>query len=223
MPESGQIEVQQGNSGSRRELLPPDTREQRLANWRIMAARVAEVKDGLGRPIDAGIVEPVIALNLLGVNTTQSCEGHTTNEEHGKAYPWIDVGRSTEEIDQLYEVAKQASRRNREGATQEDQNAAFIELRDVSDKIRELSMKSTLEESKKLLELLDEFYHGRKGSIKQHLIVTYIPDGSAARLQPQGAELQEINDLEDRDALLRVYKQEMADFSAFLKNKYVGE
>lgn len=44
--------------------------------------------DKLGLGIDAGVEHPVAAMRVLGVRTTQSCEGH---EDHGLPYPWIDV------------------------------------------------------------------------------------------------------------------------------------
>lgn len=44
--------------------------------------------DKLGLGIDKGVEYPVAAMRVLGIRTTQSCEGHT---EHGLPYPWIDV------------------------------------------------------------------------------------------------------------------------------------
>lgn len=44
--------------------------------YQEMHARVATFTDKLGTPIDPGIFETVVALNLLGLHTLQSCEGH---------------------------------------------------------------------------------------------------------------------------------------------------
>ena len=57
--------------------------------WQETAAWAQEVTDAIGCPIDAGILDTVIALNALGVHTLASCEGHL---DHGIAAPWIDVG-----------------------------------------------------------------------------------------------------------------------------------
>lgn len=46
------------------------------------------VTDRLGMPIDEKIIRVVAVLNLYGIRTIQSCEGHL---DHGYAYPWIDV------------------------------------------------------------------------------------------------------------------------------------
>lgn len=56
--------------------------------YQEMHARVATFTDKLGTPIDPGIFETVVALNLLGLHTLQSCEGHF---DHGCPYPWVTI------------------------------------------------------------------------------------------------------------------------------------
>jgi hypothetical protein len=56
--------------------------------WDESVEKFRKVTDRLGCPIDAGIFDTVVALNILGVHTTMSCEGHL---DHGLAYPWIDT------------------------------------------------------------------------------------------------------------------------------------
>src|SRR5947207_189609 len=58
------------------------------ASWQEAEAHVSTFTDRLGTPIDAGIVETVVALNLLGLQTFQCCEGHRTE---GCAYPWVTL------------------------------------------------------------------------------------------------------------------------------------
>jgi hypothetical protein len=58
------------------------------ASWQDARTHVLTFTDRLGTPIDAGIVETVVVLNLLGLQTFQSCEGHLTD---GCAYPWITL------------------------------------------------------------------------------------------------------------------------------------
>ncbi len=64
-----------------------DTRtpEQR---YQEMRERVSTFTDKLGTTIDPGIFETVVALNLLGLHTFQSCEGHL---DHGCPYPWVTI------------------------------------------------------------------------------------------------------------------------------------
>ena len=56
-----------------------------------MAAAVDRVTDRLGKRVDPGIRETVIVLNLLGLSTRQSCEGHVSLAGHGHAAPWVDL------------------------------------------------------------------------------------------------------------------------------------
>jgi hypothetical protein len=58
--------------------------------------------DGMGRHIDPGILELVVALNLAGFPTLSSCEGHLRQLSR---YPWVEVG------DRLREDATPDARR----------------------------------------------------------------------------------------------------------------
>lgn len=46
-----------------------------------------KITDKLGKPIDKDIIELVIYLNLLGIQTVQSCEGH---HEEKNSYFFVD-------------------------------------------------------------------------------------------------------------------------------------
>ena len=59
-----------------------------MQTWQEAAVYFEKVTDRLGRPIDVGIFDTVVALNVLGIPTLQSCEGHLT---HGLPYPWVDI------------------------------------------------------------------------------------------------------------------------------------
>jgi hypothetical protein len=61
------------------------TLEQR---YQQMYERVSTFTDKLGMPVDPNIFETVVMLNLLGLSTFQSCEGHL---DHGCPYPWVTV------------------------------------------------------------------------------------------------------------------------------------
>lgn len=61
---------------------------QTSAAWERQAALSAGYVDALGRGMDAGIIEAVTALRLLGFVTTGSCQGHL---DHGLPGPWVDI------------------------------------------------------------------------------------------------------------------------------------
>ena len=46
------------------------------ASWDEGCAGVEKWTDRLGMPVDAGILETVVVLNLLGFRPLQLCEGH---------------------------------------------------------------------------------------------------------------------------------------------------
>lgn len=55
--------------------------------WQQALARYCHITDDVGTPIDPGILETVVALNLLHIPTYSSCEGHLT---HGSGAPYVD-------------------------------------------------------------------------------------------------------------------------------------
>ncbi len=63
-------------------------RMQRQMQLDTYAKEAHEVKDRLGKTLDAGILDTVIALRACDIPTTQSCEGHI---DHGHPAPWVHV------------------------------------------------------------------------------------------------------------------------------------
>ncbi len=56
--------------------------------WEKKLKEVAALKDGNGCSVDAGICETVAALQLLGLHTEFSCQGHLT---HAWPAPWVSL------------------------------------------------------------------------------------------------------------------------------------
>src|SRR3712207_1504419 len=91
-PSGGQVQVETAPKAD----LPLEriVKEQR---WQQSAAEVNRITDRLGMPIDEGIKETVVALNVLGINTVASCEGHF---DRGTGAPWVAIGaRGVEEVE----------------------------------------------------------------------------------------------------------------------------
>lgn len=70
------------------------------AAWEETAERFRKTTDKLGKSIDEGIFETVVALNVLGITTRQSCQGHL---EWGLPYPWIDIHPEVESKYRLHQ------------------------------------------------------------------------------------------------------------------------
>lgn len=71
------------------ETLENEVRE-RKERWESIRTEVEGITDGLGKGIDQGIKESVIAFIAFNIPTIQSCEGHL-EENEGLPYPWLDV------------------------------------------------------------------------------------------------------------------------------------
>lgn len=67
--------------------------------WRRMLKAVGDVRDRLGMPVDPGIRDTVAALNLAGLPTLQSCEGHVNARGHGLPAPWVDFVNEPQVLD----------------------------------------------------------------------------------------------------------------------------
>jgi hypothetical protein len=71
-----------------------------MATWEETLQHFRRVTDKLGKKIDPGILETVVAFNMLGIATLQSCEGHIG---WGVPYPWISIESDMEQKYRLYQ------------------------------------------------------------------------------------------------------------------------
>lgn len=56
--------------------------------WNAAKRAIAGWTDGKGKGVEAGIIETVVACNVLGIGTSMSCEGHVN---WGMPAPWIRI------------------------------------------------------------------------------------------------------------------------------------
>src|SRR5437879_4971634 len=61
---------------------------EKLQRWQKAEAVARRTTDAVGLEIDRGILDTVVSLNVMGVNTTASCEGHM---DHGTHAPYVDT------------------------------------------------------------------------------------------------------------------------------------
>lgn len=73
--------------------------------WDKTAQKFAKVTDRLGTPIEAEIMETVMALNVLGISTSMSCGGHL-DDDRGFVAPWVDIWWSDSTVIQLRQQAQ---------------------------------------------------------------------------------------------------------------------
>ena len=189
------------------------------ASWQEGCATVEHFTDKLGTPIDPGIFETVVVLNLLGFRTFQSCEGHL---DHGCAYPWVTVidaavsGRYYQEITSLSKLEEEAQQSGTEDA--------FFRYLSADTALR-LHISRWKEEDllfRRVREMLDTFYARdgetmRLSATRLHGVlqspgITRIEPGSAlhAKNLPEGLKA----------AYLARGQAEMQAFTCYLKRRW---
>ncbi len=188
------------------------TREVKEQQWQTMATHVAQMKDKLGRGIDPGIFETVIVLNLLGIPTTQSCEGHL---DRAAGAPWVDIGDTrtesrSREAESLFRVALDAQQQHTQSP--EEMHQAEVEVMRIQLAIRH-----------KLMSYLAAFYEHRSTPYDVRLVMQAHGATGRCRLESQGADFQDIAPLEVRQKKLTEYQEEMRAFTAFLREQYFAE
>ncbi|WP_420421497.1 hypothetical protein [Simkania sp.] len=196
-----------------------------LAQWREMEECVTEVRDGRGMPIDDQIKDLVIVLNLLGIKTSQSCEGHLN---WGLPFPWVEFcpweditkldAQKEKVLEKIAEIESEIARLENEqpGSDLEELfNKWEIQCQENSmifQQIHELQCKS----EKKMWDLLDEFY-GSRDNYNIHSLV--VRDW---RVFPLGGEWKGRYTGKDIEKNLSSYRKEMDAFKEFLIKKYAS-
>jgi hypothetical protein len=188
------------------------TREQKEQRWQEMAARVDKITDTLGMPVDEGIKETVIVLNLLGFPTVQSCEGHA---ERGVCGPWVDMRpKGTEALAQKRSQAIDRLIKARQQKQPEEESVEQI-LKEVDEAARE----PMTHLAENLIARLTAFYQEHQTPYDCILMIHHL--GLGYRLECQGTSMQYGPfALPRKDERLPHYQQEMRSFTDFLKARY---
>jgi hypothetical protein len=188
------------------EAINPTKQEQ----WQQEKAIVDNITDRLGMKIDEGIKDTVIALRLLGLNTTQSHEGKLDRYP----IPYIDIVSP--------EAIVLSRKRNKKiEELKSDELEKFKTPQ--SEEITALGEKMILEnaiEQQRIEGLLQSFYENRTVSEEVKLTLEISALGSM-RLQSFGAEAQE-EETDDTKIAERLteFQAEMYAFTEFLKAQF---
>ncbi len=199
------------------------THSEKEQQWNQKIMELKKIQDRRGMPIDENILEAVAALNLLGIHTVQSCEGHA---DWGTGAPYIDIkAPNTQILDrQEMEAFEKARQADEEFIAQHGRSAEtpdyIEELFDKAHTLRKQAMLPAVELEEKAILLLDKFYQSRNPPYHQRLII--IPLGKSFRIESQGAPLQNIRESDAKQENLSHYQQEMQSFTVFLKDIFFG-
>lgn len=236
-------EDQEELANIRRELdLPtnPNASEEenkKMQLWIEKRAEIDQVADAEGKGIEPKIKEAIVGLNVMGYETTQSCEGHSGPDQF--SLPWIRVAAPNEPA---YRFAGQEDAFQR-AATKFNTTLEAIRRADNADgyweAMREASENGESPEHiswreqngeliRKLQNLLDEFYQGRNVDSEVRLYIVVNPEGDF-ELRQGAKEYQALpEDLTDKDKQgisekLTACQTEIDAFTKFLRQKFLGQ
>ncbi len=199
-----------------------------LTKWEKMAQEVDTWTDGLGMPIDKEIKELVIALNVVGISTYQSCEGHL---DWGLAYPWISFSFRNSETERLtekrFDLGEKISNEEKilkekfpnitihERIKQEDGKT----LKDLYMNFHAVDAELTRNirsQIKPLFDLVSAFNNSRRNPYDQLLYVEVLGLSGSTTLQCIGSDWQCLCTEEDKNNNLTKYRQIMKEFAEFI-------
>ena len=178
-----------------------------------MAPQVDKWGDGLGMPIDSGIKETVIILNLLGVKTSSSCEGHI---DRGLPYPWINLDNNKDSRfvwEKINKVQKQI-RELQESNNKENSQELFAQNRYLFSQLEQSSQNVITP----IYSLLEKFYDQK--NIKYDTILQF-SFKSFPRMHSLGVNRQDVRSPDEKKNKLKEYQDEMNDFTDFLLGEYL--
>ncbi len=188
------------------------------ASYQEACAEVARLKDRLGTPVDEGIFETVVLLNLLGFRTSQSCEGHL---DHGAAYPWVDVvdpahsSVFTKEWLRVCELERQAQ--------QSGTAAAYDAYLDADVRLRVQVARWEADDAcfARLSALLDAFYREQeRAASSARLLIRRFRTPGTYRIAPGFSQLSDRLPEQFKADYLARGQTEMWAFTDFLRRRY---
>lgn len=178
-----------------------------MEKWSEVVAKFSQVTDRLGKPIDKGIFDTVVVLNMLGIHTYQSCEGHS---DRGLAYPWVDIAASEYRL-----LMKDEPSEIRALQTQSIETRKRIEQQETP-QVREAKQQAEqadVQQRYALHQLLTKFYTDHH--VPYDRIITFSVRG---RIRSQGGDFLALLSADERIQKLREYQEEMTAFTNFLKS-----
>jgi hypothetical protein len=219
-------------------LKPIEKNEKKKEIWNDAIIQIDKITDRLGKPIDAGIKDSVVAFIVSGFPVNGSCEGHLEERfgEKVKLRPYVMIGfdepeqRFVNELEIKKHIAKKYNIKKvgdlEENDIAQQEYWRFLSEKDIpetpeySEHVKK--NESLQEELRKILEV---FYRNREISRDRRLIIEEIGpagDFKLTTLMENPKEIQE-NEVEKYKKQLREEQNEMKDFTLFLKERFFNK
>ncbi len=206
---------------------------ERQATWDRALVQLEEVEDALGRPVDEGIRDAIVAFEVNGFHSNSSCEGHV-REQFGytaKLCPYVSVGFNPPEERFVNQKEIQKRVMDKYGIGPDEfymHNEAFDDywahIQDEGYRETEEYAQITqqnLELWAKLLAILSEFYEGRPHNEETVLILA--PVHPFTRVTTRNGDVKKPQG-EDEIAACQVELEkeqvEMKAFTEFMKKRF---
>ncbi len=168
-----------------------------MRDWTSVTNYLHQVTDALGNPIDEGIFETVVALNVVGIPTTQSCEGHLG---YGLPYPWVDIAS----VVYIKDFLPQLKRREYDSLT-------LTEL-------KEEAIRRNHAVAQRAMRYLSDFYEHRPVPDDRRIGLNSLGGYEAKRLCSRCSNLNlDLASQEEIARKLQEYQEEMQAFTRYLK------
>jgi hypothetical protein len=201
--------------------------------WLDTLEKVERMRDALGFPVDTNIRETIVALNLSGLSTSASCEGHI---DRGRGAPWIKIeapNRPRERFGGQDEIIETTARKNKVSAedvrTGRSHEAWREAMNLAADHEETPEYQIWRKENDRLQEqvtaLLDSFYQGRTVEPAAHLALSRNAEGTF-NIHNGGEDYERHSRTPTEDERRRLadrlarYQGEMKVFTDFLREKY---
>jgi hypothetical protein len=182
------------------------TAEQKQQRWQQVTAWCGQLDPR--NPVDPGIKETVIALNVLDIPTIMSCEGHL----HGPFAPWVNIAASD-----FYEKRKRI-KQVQSWLEQQPETEETRRIVEYMEQQKSIAIQEHLPIRKRLYDYLARFYQEHSVPYERRLVLS--GGEGITGLGCQGDVLMEILPVEERQQRLQAYQDEMRAFTAFLKQLY---
>ena len=181
-------------------LSPTEHTAEKQHAWDAMKNIVSTRQETHGhQAIEPGVLDTIVVLNLLGIHTSQSCEGHI---KHDSVYPFVMI--ESEKDSEAYAEKAQANIKDYK---------KFVE---IVEKDAEIARQ-------KLQTLLDEYYSHREYNPYNYELAEFRknrqfmlgPNAMMNTTQKKEAEYKKI--------ILEESQKKLADLTEFLKKKFFEE
>lgn len=217
------------------EHAPPKSEKNR--RWEEKRKEIETMTDATGRGIDSGIKETVVAFNMNGIFTSQSCEGHSEVEGGHRPWPWLEVSAPGEPEEKFVGEKQAFEKAAREHTLPLDELKRGYPEDIYWDVRREVSQRPVTPEYQewqkrnqelhaKVVALLDEFYRDRESetSVRLHCEES---GGEPFEISSESEALNrfisgKLTSEERKSLLSKLFERqkEMSDFARFLRKCY---